>query len=376
MPKTNSEHFRNLRKLRDEKKIKPAKTVSEDTVVFPVIENFDKLDLRQDERRNALLEISEATEITGDKYVLIDTKILSTLLSKIKCSDCGETSLYFYLPKNKKIGFSAMIELRCDFCERSGLETIKDYSYSSARVSSAKSEFDVNVRMTLIFLDLGVGFAGVEHFATWMGITLYCESSFYIIAKKVYESSMTAVENNLNDVRKKVHKAYRKCEGNENLTENDAINMNVSYEGSWLTRGFASKCGLGCVIDTYTGYVIDFEVLSKYCQVCVIAKHDLDGDSPDFDRWLQSHLPDCSKNHEGSSSSMEMIAAEKIWKRSENYKMKFTNLLCDGDAKTVTHLNTLEIYGPKVEIVKSDCVNHVRKRKYDLYYVNSMSLYL
>ncbi|GFV66922.1 hypothetical protein TNCV_162091 [Trichonephila clavipes] len=56
-----------------------------------------------------------------------------------------------------------------------------------------------------------------------------------------------------------------------------------------------------------------------------------------------------------------MKAAAKIWSRSEACGFRYTTLLSDGDAKTHKFLNSLKIYGPDVEILKEECINHVSK---------------
>lgn len=64
-----------------------------------------------------------------------------------------------------------------------------------------------------------------------------------------------------------MRKAYEKFHG-VNLSEDDIIDIAVSYDGSWLTRGFKSKIGIGCVVDLLTGLCIDWHVVSSYCHTC------------------------------------------------------------------------------------------------------------
>ncbi|GFU57193.1 uncharacterized protein TNCV_2212441 [Trichonephila clavipes] len=51
----------------------------------------------------------------------------------------------------------------------------------------------------------------------------------------------------------------------KNVYENGAeiADLSVSFDGTWLTRGHTSLIDVGCVIDMLTGYVVDFEVMSK-----------------------------------------------------------------------------------------------------------------
>ncbi|GFV33901.1 uncharacterized protein TNCV_1081971 [Trichonephila clavipes] len=60
----------------------------------------------------------------------------------------------------------------------------------------------------------------------------------------------------------------------KNVYENGAeiTDLVLVFDGTWLTRGHTSLIGVGCVIDMLTGYVVDFEVLSKVCRHCSVAK--------------------------------------------------------------------------------------------------------
>ncbi|GFV55635.1 uncharacterized protein TNCV_1821221 [Trichonephila clavipes] len=57
----------------------------------------------------------------------------------------------------------------------------------------------------------------------------------------------------LNDVRSQVKSDYQ---SNSSMTDID-----VTFDGTWLTRGHSSQLGVGCVIDLLTGFVMDFEIM-------------------------------------------------------------------------------------------------------------------
>lgn len=139
-------------------------------------------------------------------------------------------------------------------------------------------------------------------------------------------------------------------------------NITVSFDGSWPTRGFKSKHGIGCVINFETGFVLDFDIMTKYCQQCVIAAAELGEQSPEFAIWKEGHNDNCQKNHIGSPGAMETAVAEKIWKRSEEHGFRYTTMLSDGDTKTILYLQSLKIYGEEYDIQKEECMNHVGKR--------------
>ncbi|GFT27416.1 uncharacterized protein TNCV_1275331 [Trichonephila clavipes] len=147
------------------------------------------------------------------------------------------------------------------------------------------------------------------------------------------------------------------------LVQNNIIDITVSYDGTWHKRGHTSLYGICIVIDALKNLVVDFEVLSKYCHECSMAAKDLGEGSPEFLIWKSGHSEKCQKNFDGSSGSMEIHAAYILWNRSiSDCAMRYTTILCDGDAKTPQHLNEKKVYGDNVAIEKEECVNPVAKR--------------
>ncbi|GFX93081.1 uncharacterized protein TNCV_140251 [Trichonephila clavipes] len=69
------------------------------------------------------------------------------------------------------------------------------------------------------------------------------------------ESIQVSTEKSLNDVRSQVKSAYQ---SNSAITDID-----VTFDGTWLTRGHSSQIGVGCMIDLLTGFFMDFLKLSQ-----------------------------------------------------------------------------------------------------------------
>jgi hypothetical protein len=58
-----------------------------------------------------------------------------------------------------------------------------------------------------------------------------------------------------------------------------------------IDRGFTvCNCGVGSIIDILVGFVVDFEVLSKYCLICILAKYDMSSKRPKFGMWYNGHM--------------------------------------------------------------------------------------
>ena len=136
----------------------------------------------------------------------------------------------------------------------------------------------------------------------------------------------------------------------------------LTFDGTWHKRGFTSMYGVAVVIDILTGYVTDYEVLSKYCHACAISKSK---DIADDQRqaWNAGHAPKCLINHGGSSKAMEREAAKTMLGRSvDQHGLRYRTMLSDGDSVAFAAVTELQPYGATRPVKKVDCVNHVHKR--------------
>lgn len=227
--------------------------------------------------------------------------------------------------------------------------------------SSTRPAFSVNRRMLEGFINSGNGHAAMEKWGESVGMHVMSRSSFQENFKKILLLNAKEKEEILKESRAAVRRAHQVLD--PTLTDEDVLDIAVSYDRSWQKRGNTALFGIGVVVDLLTGIVVDYFVASKYCHMCAITKVQLDPDSPEYHVWEQAHKEhECFINYSGPSGGMEQYAATKMWQRSLEYLMRFLIVLCDGDSKTFSKLNDDKPYGDEVEIQKEECVNHVSKR--------------
>lgn len=320
-------------------------------------ENITPRNLRQQKLETSLETVHE---VNSDefKYIIVDISTLSNLVKDKKCDDCGGKCLTID-SGSEQHGFSHELQLKCSFCE----DSVKSSTFTSKRseTGSSRPSFDVNQRITQAFVKIGKGYAGLQQFCMIMNMDVMCNTSFNKHVTTMHEATNSAVSDIVDNARCEVRNAYSDLVVNKSEVSLPAVlDIAVSYDGTWLTRGHTSMFGVGCVIDLLTGFVIDCEVMSKYCQKCHIAKKRKS--AKEFTVWFAVHAAECDINHTGSSGSMEVNAAVALWKRSEQYGFRYTTLLSDGDAKTFSKLCEVKPYGDGVCITKEECVNHVGKR--------------
>ena len=192
----------------------------------------------------------------------------------------------------------------------------------------------------------------------------YTYDTFYycILYYPFYQVCQASLQALSDCFKKAAQKVRSYCMMKDAALNNDSvIDIAISYDGTWHRRGHSSHHGVGTAIHIETGLVLDVEVLSNYCKSCKSAP---DVNDPAYNAWLENHKSTCQKNYSGSSGAMEVEAAKRICQRSvDKYNLRYTTILCDGDAKTVTTLNNAGIYNTVIH--KEDCVNHVAKRLYN-----------
>ena len=105
--------------------------------------------------------------------------------------------------------------------------------------------------------------------------------------------------------------------------EPNAINVTISFESTWMTRGFYSKIGFAAAITGLRNLesnlhhlhgretVLQTEILSRKCSNWTKEKQE--DKAPEYDTWLERHKPNCKRNSTGSSHAMEPDAAERMW---------------------------------------------------------------
>ncbi|GFN88663.1 hypothetical protein PoB_001516900 [Plakobranchus ocellatus] len=84
-----------------------------------------------------------------------------------------------------------------------------------------------------------------------------------------------------------------------------------------------------------------------------------------YEQWRQEHIEkgECTINFEGSSSMMEVRAAEVLWSQSvQRHNLRSTTMVSDGESKAFNKLLEVQPYSPDMVILKEDCINHVSKR--------------
>lgn len=96
------------------------------------------------------------------------------------------------------------------------------------------------------------------------------------------------------------------------------LNIDASYDGTWMKRGHTPLVGMGVIIEVCKRFIFDFEVMCKYCHACEMKEKPLKKKKiteEDFKtRWL-NRKSKCSINCHGTSGGMKAEGAVRMCQR-------------------------------------------------------------
>ncbi|KAG0421078.1 hypothetical protein HPB47_003020 [Ixodes persulcatus] len=265
------------------------------------------------QRKFDLLEVNGSclTSDAGTQFVIVDMKVLNDLFAHARCGSCGAGSLTLSKAADKEYGLAVKLVLVCSTC------SFQKKQFSSPRVAgTAKiTPFEINMRAMKGIQSIGKGVTALADFCACMNI------SHRGLHHKTYQGHLKtfvrACENAATDseaasvaVVKELYTSFM----------NPIGNINVIFDGSWMTRGRSSHIGVGCIVKLYSGLVIDHVVYSNFCLGCALRPEpeddgysDCEGKTQNASESLHSVIwTQTSKNANASLDSVKRAAAEAV----------------------------------------------------------------
>ncbi|KAL7291527.1 hypothetical protein TKK_0014783 [Trichogramma kaykai] len=278
------------------------------------------------------------------QYRIIDINILFPMLERALC--CVTCKGKVKLSEQSIRGLGFQINVKCSDCQR---ELSVD---SSQKIGTMSNAYEINRRSVLMIRALGHGHTGLETLCGLMDtLPPVTQSHFDTINSQLCQASKSVADFSM---REAVKEELNATEGEEGLT--------VSGDGSWRKRGFSSLQGVSTIIGNQTKKVLDVSIKNKYCPACN-SKKNLDKDSEEYREWFESHKPNCTANHEGSSGKMEVDGVLEMFKSSvKKYKLKYKYYIGGGDCKVYSSISEAKPYRKNYAVIKKECVGHVQKR--------------
>ncbi|XP_072389723.1 uncharacterized protein [Diabrotica undecimpunctata] len=249
---------------------------------------------------------------------------------------------YMEIIKEKMDGLISTLTFKCKMC---------NIEKEIATENSGNNSMNLNVAQVMATISTGSGYSDIQqqHAALNIPVMSYrqyakhTETVADIICQTLCDSIEGAGREEL---------ALAKEIGEVDSDGNGLIT--VIADGAWSKRSYKvnydASSGVACIVGAKTGKILFVATRNKYCIICARAATK--------NETVKSHT--CSKNWEGSSTSMETDIIVEGFKRSvEMHRLKYIQLVGDGDSSVYNSLCIKKPYGPNILIKKIECINHL-----------------
>ena len=307
-------------------------------------------------------EIASATASKPSGMRLLDVSILADAISQLLCSSCGKRLSFF--ESAHLHGWHTTFYIKCQYCHQlfaefpSSKPMIPDVD-NFVNVKPTRPMNEVTMRSVLAVHCSGFSWRDLHKFSTIFNMPAPPIDMPPKYLNKIEAVVKSAVEELMQGAADELHQA-------DNTTPSsvpDCIDIPVSFDSSWKTRGYVSNLGFGSAISASTKKVLDYALFNRICEKCSRWPATRREEHPEeHQKWYDSHKANCRINHTGSSQSMEPAAATLIWSRSvESRKLCYTTFIGDGDSKSYQQVSKMNPYDGAL-IRKEECLAHVSKR--------------
>lgn len=287
---------------------------------------------------------------TGYRLVYMDC--LQTIFDGCVCKFCRVGDIV--VRETTRAGLASVVSVSCtnDQCT-----VVSEYPLVP---KSNQYFYDCNRRSVLAARVIGRGHSGLSKFCGVMNLPPpVSKPAFHRHQRILYSAAKSVAETCMEEAAAEVRAFNITQDRDEHVTS-------VTFDGTWMKRGFTSLHGVFTAISWDTGRILDLQVSSKHCHRCNLWRERREHNvisAETYQAWMDSHSEHCSINTERSAPGMESEAAVLLWNRSiAKTKLEYHVFIGDGDSKSFAAVCEAKPYGPDVAIAKEECVGHVQKR--------------
>ena len=174
------------------------------------------------------------------------------IVACLACPECKHAGIE--LLHEKRFGLATKCKMLCGNCTC-------DKSFWSSQKDESGRTFDINQRTIYAMRSIGVGLAVTKTFLSLMNLPPVKCAAYNKLQKKMHLS----VKDVATEVMQDEVEEIREGGGDDEITD-----VSISCDGTWQKRGFTSLYGAVIKMSTDTGKVLNVEVMSRYCNACVM----------------------------------------------------------------------------------------------------------
>ena len=313
-----------------------------------------KLGLNFDDTINDSSDDSDSENVHSSDYNnfgnrIIDISILrNQIADQLRCRYCnGKVELQ----EVNRQGLGSTLQF---VCQSNNKKCKQNLPFSSCPTTTNFNNYSINRRSVFAMRCIGGSQAKLETFCGLMDLPRpVSKSSYTKIVETVQNACVSVQARSMSKAGEEEFTKAKEIEGES------VRNIDVSVDGSWMTKGHTSNIGTTSLIGFASGKVLDTLTKSKICKSCEYWANKVNEEG--YVKWKESHV--CTMTHSGSSGSMEADGAVEMFSRSvQNHKLRYTRYIGDGDTNSLKKVHDSNPYGTSCSIEKLECVGHVQKR--------------
>ena len=204
----------------------------------------------------------ETCNMATSKRGVVDFSEVAAVVEKLCCPQCQHTTLTFRTDIKKSKGLAVYADVFCATCE----EAVSGTEGFLAAKSDGNKDF-INRQAVFSALICGLGSTAFNNFCESMDLQGMHHKTFHSKANKLYAKTSDLETRVFSETVTYVRQVHAHQAG-ITFSDDDVLDISVSFDGTWLTRGHSSHIGVGCVVDLLTGLCLDVHVMCTYCQAC------------------------------------------------------------------------------------------------------------
>ena len=176
---------------------------------------------------------------------VVEFKEVGHLTDCLCCSVCKSNTLSLKTDTKKPQGLAVYAKVYCSSCKQ-----VVSERYLASKWDLKSKIFDINRQAVC-----GLGSSTFNNCES-MDLPGLHHKTFHSHAKAIYSKLEMLEDRVFGQTVAYVWEVHAKHSG-ITVAEDDVLNISVSFDGTWLTRGHSSHTGVGCVVDFLTGLCID-----------------------------------------------------------------------------------------------------------------------
>ena len=238
-----------------------------------------------------------------DSFVIVSPKILQDMMNEAAVCKICHNSLSIEARNQSSYGLGRVWSLKCKNVECMSHDIVKPRPVTPKQGHA----FEINRLFVVAMRSIGKGRAAAQKLTGILNLNQPVNHhSWHSHTKTIMKQSEVLLDLQKEAINAKKYMMMMK----ENRIRDDGelkslvMDIGVSLDGSWNTRGWSARMGIVDVCFEQTGKVLDVIFKNLDCTLCNKKKRQKSAgeiNMLEYLEWYLKHEPNCLMNHDGSS---------------------------------------------------------------------------